>query len=421
MSNILITTDKPNSTGTWIGSMQRALRTHADVELGNISWSNDPKASGLTRCDYGTLAQWALPYEWPNRKGLPSSKTVEAIRHIVETFQPDLIHVWGVESYWGMLTANGQLGVKVLLEIQGLKGVYARVFYGGLSLRRIWATHGLVELQHPALSLLRMQREFRRWGKMEAHMIASHDFIHTQSDWVRAHVRALSEQPTLFETGILLRDEICQAAPWVDPCEGACLDAQTASVELLTVTSSLPHKGLHVSIRALAEVKKRWPKAKLRIAGIQPKQPDLRNMGYTRYLLGLIRRLGLEDSVEWLGHLNADQLIEAYRRASLFVLSSYVETYCLALAEALYVGLPSVVAYSSALPELADDGRSALFYPVGESVICAQKIERLLSDRPLAQRLAAEARREARIRNDRDRIVAGQLDTYRRMIHFDNM
>jgi len=56
---------------------------------------------------------------------------VEEIVKACEWFQPDLVHIWGIERFWGLLTARGYIRVPVLLEMQGDVEGLGKTFYGG--------------------------------------------------------------------------------------------------------------------------------------------------------------------------------------------------------------------------------------------------------------------------------------------------
>ena len=71
----------------------------------------------------------------------------------MEDSKPDIIHIWGVESYWGLLTARGFVRGNVLLEIQGIRETCARVFYGGLSWPEVLSTIKTKEFIKPKISL----------------------------------------------------------------------------------------------------------------------------------------------------------------------------------------------------------------------------------------------------------------------------
>ena len=98
------------------------------------------------------------------------------------------------------------------------------------------------------------------------------------------------------------------------------------------------------------------------------------------------------------------------------VVPSFIETYCLAFAEAMMVGTPVVCSFAGAMPELADEGEEALFYNSMDYVECAAKIDRLLQDKELASRISEKARARRFIENDPETIVNKQISNYEELL-----
>ena len=390
--------------GTWFTAMARALIESGQIRLATVSQA---KVKGAVRCDLEGMTQWVVPYEPLGRNGLPSRRTVEAIRRAADEIKPDLIHVWGTENYWGLLTARGMLEGPAVLEIQGIKYAYARVYYGGLSMTERIRCIGPLEILRPTSHLFFGKRRFERWGRFEKEMILKHKYISTQSDWVRAHVLTLKPGCTLFNTGIILRREFFEARPWKTP-----EDQDTGAPAVFASSSGTPaYKGLHVLMRAIAILKRKYPRIVLNVAGNIMKK-GIRKSGYARWLQNEARRLRIADNICWLGPLDADGIIRQFHQATAAVIPSFVETYSLALAEAMLVGVPTVVSYAGAMPELARDGESALFFPPGDESACAWQLDRIFSDQALAGRLSQNARQTGLSRNEPRAVVERQIGIY---------
>ena len=94
-----------------------------------------------------------------------------------------------------------------------------------------------------------------------------------------------------------------------------------------------------------------------------------------------------------------------------------METYCLAFAESMMVGTPTIASYAGAMPELAEDGKEAFFYNSMDFISCAYYIDRLVTDKALAERLSAAGRAKRLIENNRDSVLQTQLDIYQEIIN----
>jgi glycosyltransferase involved in cell wall biosynthesis len=403
LSNTTLTDSDGGFSGTWLQALYRGLVDSGMVELGNIAIGD---VARTTRQDCGPVRQWVVPVApGSSRNGLPPDTIVADIIKAVEEFAPDLVHVWGTECFWGLLTARKLIRQPALLEMQGLKYAIARVFAGGLSAREQLSCIGLREILRPS-SIRQGRKRFEEWAPFEKEIIASHAHICVQTAWVEAQVTSLNRSFKAYRCDLALRVPFYAAEPWCP--------AGNQSI-ICSAAYSAPFKGLHVAIRATAIVKKRFPQICLRIVG-GLSGGGLRQDGYVTWLKREIRILGIESNVEWLGALDAPQIITHMQASAAMVVPSYIENLATSMQEAMLVGLPVVASYAGGIPSLAEDEESALFFPMGDHEVCAFQLERLLADNELSMRLSRQGRSIAAQRNDPKRILELQLEIYRQVI-----
>ncbi len=101
-----------------------------------------------------------------------------------------------------------------------------------------------------------------------------------------------------------------------------------------------------------------------------------------RYTLGLRSDDPFADvaGMRKLGRLSQDELLAAYREADLLLFPSRLEGFGYAAAEAMACGTPAVVADSSALPELIDDGVDGVLCPVDDIDAFVDAVKKLAAD-----------------------------------------
>jgi glycosyltransferase involved in cell wall biosynthesis len=406
LSNAILSNDDVRDTGSWLGPLAARLVASGEMELGNIS---EGEISGTGRRDCGAIAQWVVPKTSVSlRSGLPPRRVVAQLVDAIHQFEPDLVHVWGVENYWGLLTGRKFVRQSALLEMQGLRGAYARVYKGGLSRREERHCIGFRELVKRA-TISQDQRRFEAWEVFENEMILAHRYIATQSDWMEAQIRSVHPDCCTSHSDLVLRPAFTASEPW----------AGLGSKTLFTVSAyPVPYKGIHVALRALAILKKRFPDIGLRIAGPVPGSGVRRN-GYAHWLGTLASALGIGDKVRWLGPLSSEEIAGELRTCGAMIVPSYIENCSTAMQEGMMVGAPVVASYVGGLPSIGKDEESALFFPAGDHVACAWQVARILSDPELAGRLSRNARDLAAVRNDTDRIVKRQLAIYGKIIAED--
>jgi glycosyltransferase involved in cell wall biosynthesis len=403
LSNVALSDQTIDGSGSWLNAMARGLLDSNAIELGVIATG---PVRQVTRQDWHQVKLWLVPdHAKLGRDGLPSAATVRSIIAAVDEYSPNLVHTWGVEAYWGLLPGRGLLKYPSLLEIQGLKGEIARVFCGGLTQRERFGCIGIKEvLKRRTMDSDR--RDLARWGLYEAEIIRGHRFIDVQSSWATAHVSALNPAARLFQTDLALRRPFYDGVPWQPPGR---------PIVFCTAAYTSPFKALHVAVRALALLKRRIPGARLRIAGAH-QRVGVRQDGYMRWIDRMIRQMGLVDAVEWLGPLDAEQIVAELGNAAAVVIPTFIENCCTAMQEAMAVGTPVVVSYVGGIPSLGKDEESCLFFPPGDEAMCAYQLERVLTDKELALSLSRESRRIGIVRNDRQRVVHRQLEIYRQVL-----
>lgn len=403
LSAALLTHRDEGQSGTWLRAMAPRLLSSGQVTLGNITAA---PVRQTVRQDYGEINQWLVPgINISNRNYLPSEKVTAEIVQAAKEFQPDIVHVWGTEYFWGLLTARKHLPYPSLLEIQGLKGPYSRVLAGGLSFREILACIGVKEILQRS-TILQHKKRFAEWARIENEIITKHSNITTQSLWVEAWVRSLNPSCNLFHTEIVLRDAFYESERW-KPSDNLIIFCSAAY--------PAPHKGLHDAIRAMAILRHRVPSIKLRIAGAHQRK-GIRQEGYVRWLNRIIRRYNLSRNVDWLGPLSAKEIVRELASCAAALVPSHCETYCVGFAEAMQLGVPLVTSFTGGTAWLAKDEESALFYQAGDEVMCAHQLWRILTDPKLAERLSMKGREIAHARNSPEGIVLNQLNIYRRVL-----
>jgi glycosyltransferase involved in cell wall biosynthesis len=137
---------------------------------------------------------------------------------------------------------------------------------------------------------------------------------------------------------------------------------------LLFVGALQPRKDPLVAIEALE-----LANADLRLIVVGPDKGSERDARLT------VSRLGLDDRVEFTGHVDRDELARLYRGAEALVFPSRYEGFGLPVVEAMASGTPVVAAAAGAVPEVVGD--AAVLVEPGDPVALAGGIERVLADR----------------------------------------
>lgn len=370
---------------SWVHSLAHHLVGNKHIELYNIC---EGMVSELTHHSHGSIQQWEFPAIKTNKNGLPVSAVIRQISDIVNAINPDLIHYWGTESFWPLLSARGILKTRALLEIQGLKFTCYPFFSMGMSTFDKIQAIGIRELLKPNLSISRQQKDFFRWGEFEKEMIRSFNDISIQSDWAQNEIRSINSEARIHRSNILLRSGFSTDPPWQ-------LDqAQRFRIFTSATSSTIPYKGFHILVDAVHKLKARYPNVTLAIAGFRRK--GIRKTGYERWVDRKIRKYGLECNIQWLGQLSETELITELKKAHICAITSFVESYSLAMDESLTLGVPTIASDTTAMPELADKGKNALLAQPGNPQSFADAATKIFESDEIAGSLSRNALKSRR-------------------------
>lgn len=94
----------------------------------------------------------------------------------------------------------------------------------------------------------------------------------------------------------------------------------------------------------------------------------------------------------WTESLTTAEVVRALDEATVLVLPSRSEGLGRVVVEAFCRGRGTVASRVGGIPDLVEDGRTGLLVPPGDAAALADSLERVLSDRALAERLGAEGR-----------------------------
>jgi glycosyltransferase involved in cell wall biosynthesis len=136
----------------------------------------------------------------------------------------------------------------------------------------------------------------------------------------------------------------------------------------------IPLKRLLDLVEAMPLILAVVPDARLRVAGSEL------DAAYARRVRRRVHEHGLEARVAFLGALSTEEMVDEYRRASIFVLPSGQETSPMVIGEAMAAGLPVVATRVGGVPHLVDDAVTGHVVDTGDIAGLAARIVDLLGD-----------------------------------------
>ncbi len=153
---------------------------------------------------------------------------------------------------------------------------------------------------------------------------------------------------------------------------------------LLFVGRLVRWKGTQYLIEAIAKLNQRGLRTRVLIAGEGTYRSELET---------LAKKLGVEEQVTFLGNITNKNLPDYYALADVVVGTSFAnETFGIALCEAAACERPVVASDFGGFKEVVREGKTGFFYPPQDAARLAEKLELLLRDPALRQKMGRTGR-----------------------------
>lgn len=315
---------------------------------------------------------------------------------IFQDFQPDLIHVFGTEY------AHALASVKVfehkehiLAGLQGLCFALAEAYTRGLpqEVSRRFLFRDLLKWDNIRLQ----QKKFEKRGEHEKETLRRLKHVTGRTAWDMRQVKAVNEELHYHFMNETLRSNFYQGEWSLTKCRPH---------SIFLSQGDYPIKGLHFVLRALPGIMTEFPDVHVYVAGqsivrYQTLKEKLKISSYGKYLLTLIKELGLEERVTFLGRLDAEQMKEQYLKSHLFICPSILENSPNSLGEAMILGVPCIAARVGGIPSLfgEDDG---ILFEGGNIEELTAAVKDMWSDEKRMKGFCRHARARALCNHDAD-------------------
>lgn len=173
---------------------------------------------------------------------------------------------------------------------------------------------------------------------------------------------------------------------------------------MATCSADAPLKGTRYLLRAYAKLLQTYPELELLL--VSKPQPG----GKTEKL---VKKLGLEDKIQFVSGISTEQMVKYYAEASVAVVPSVYEGFGLPAGEAMACGVPVVSTDGGALPEVVGD--AGVIVPVKNVDAMASAIDQLLCD-PARRATLGQAGRERILEKFCWQVCAREMSDYYRQV-----
>ena len=394
---------KPQSGVNWVDHVLSGLRSRGFTV--RILYRGTADAGVIDEtCSYAAIS------ETPPHIYVP--ELAEKFREEIRTFQPDVIHSWGVEFHHALAMVNaaeaeGKLQ-HMVASIQGLCRFLAEHYTDGIpeQVCRRSTFRDFVRKDN----LLQQQEKFTLRGKLETESLKKLYHVIGRTDWDHDCARSINADIAYHFCNETLRESFYEGRWNYDSCKKHRVFASSCAY---------PIKGFHYLLEAFAEVVKIYPDATLSVTGrsflAANFKGTLRQGSYEKYLASLVKKYRLEEKLVFLGSLSAERMKQAFLDANVFALPSTMENSPNSLGEAMLLGVPSVAADVGGVRDLMCHGTEGIVYTSGDVQALADGILHLFALEDRASELGGTASHHARKTHDPGKNLRDLIEIYQKI------
>lgn len=322
----------------------------------------------------------------------------------------DVIHIMGTEyghSLSAVLAAE-ECGLieKVVISIQGMVSVYAKHTYANLPTRVIdsWTIRDFIRQNN----LRKAQKKMELRGTYEIQAIQKVHHIMGRTDWDRACTMEINPEAKYHFCNETLRQEFYSDSWTYEKC-------RKHSIFMSQGYNSI--KGMHYMLEAMNIIKQFYPEVKLYVTGNSPlcqgwferqKRPV-----YINYLESLIRKYELENNIEFLGSLNAEEMKEQYLLANVFASPSSIENSPNSVGEAMILGTPVVSSDVGGVKNMLTHNEEGFLYQHDAPYMLAFYVMELFENGEKCLKFSRNVKQHAEKTHDANRNLNALIDIYR--------
>lgn len=394
--------NNPYNGGGWIASAEKEFHNISEVNLA-VSFLLDNQDFKVE--NHGVV-YYPIPYckmSFSNKiskyLSLLSEKTsikfeeklwpyyLEWFRKIIDDFKPDIIHVWGSEGYFGLVSKITE--IPVVIHVQGVLNPYLNAFLPPFV---SWNNYG--KSIADKVNVFLSKRSWLMNCYRERVIYDGVSYYLGRTDWDMRVCHVLNPKSTYFHVDEILRDSFyCESERNIPE-----------KLTIVTTISNPLYKGFDLVLKTAKILKENL------------------NLDFEWNCFGNIDPSFIEDNVgikhqdvnvNILGVMSSEELKNRELNATLYFHSSYIDNSPNSVCEAQMLGLPVISTNVGGINSLVQNGASGFLIPANDPYQGAYLIERLFKDKKLNISIGLKGKEEARKRHDKENIINQILTVYR--------
>lgn len=393
--------------GGWISSLINHLQNRSNVEVG-VGYFG-PKdffveKDGVslfqiqTYSNKGKIKKIARVLELLGPNYLVAEKKKwkyyeKKISNVVNYFSPDIIQIFGSERHFGLI-AN-VVNVPVVLHIQGILNPCFNAFFPpGFS----WQLNGLFK---DKLKLFLDKRMWEQSCFREKEIFKRVRYYIGRTDWDERVTKIFNPNARYFYGSEILRNSFYEEKKRDIPFK----------LTIISTISSPFYKGFDMVLKTANILKKELSlDFEWKVFGnVNPKVSEK--------IVGLSHN---EVNVAIMGVASQEQLQKEMCASTLYMHPSYIDNSPNSVCEAQLLGVTVIAANVGGVSSIVEDGKTGFLVPANDPYQAAYLIKKLNDNKQLNVEIGSNARKQACIRHDPEKIIRELFSTYECILEKEN-
>lgn len=364
---------KPNIPyGGWLVELSKHL---GNMEGYNISFGFPDDVKELEIKQYNGITYYRFPMG--KSVDLIENSEIYLMKKIILEVKPDILHVFGTEMRHSLAAVKAyDTPDKTIVNIQGLVSIIGERYSKGIPSRYLHIP-SFIEILFGSGSISMQKKKFENRGVLEFELLQNVKYVIGRTEFDYAVTKRINSDLVYFKCNENLRKEFLQSAKWN---QEKCI-----KYRIFVSQASYPIKGLHYLIMALPQVIKMFPETEVHIAGFNILDNSIKSnitqSSYAKYIKKLIKKLGLNNKIIFVGNLNVNEMIDEYLNANVYILSSVIENSPNSLGEAMMLGVPIVASNVGGVSSMLNDKLDGYLYSYDEDYMLSYYICKIFSSK----------------------------------------
>ena len=386
--------------GGWMTSLKNELTNFLKIQLGiSFLMNNQPFKLEKDKTVYFPISTKRNLLSRLKRfvsKNQQEKDYITEMLRVIDIFSPDIIHVFGSEKFFGLI--SNYTKIPVVIHLQGIINPYYNAF-----LPPSFSKYSFIfSAGYSPWKSLKKRLELSAWkysSEREKSILHSCKYFMGRTEWDKRVSKIYSPKSRYFYCSEILRREFYKSEKWM-------FKKNRLKLKIISVISSTPYKGQDTIIKTANILRHLNINFEWSVHGINnfsyinsKHKKDIKNL-----------------NINLMGISSSQSLVDSLLDSDVFFHPSYIENSPNSVCEAQILGLPVIACNVGGLSTIISHNHSGILIPSNDPYYGASYIKEICINEALAKRISINSIKIATERHDKMKVLADLKSIYKRII-----